>query len=85
MVGSIFSLGSVPGKSVQAGGFEAGFAGLADGFAAAGVFVVGGDVADTGVQPDGVGVGLDDGQLGPQGGGVGDRQQVWPLGLDGGR
>jgi hypothetical protein len=61
---------------------EAVAAGLADGVAAAVVFVVGGDVADAGVQPDGVVLGLDavvfEGELA----GVAGLLRVRPVGLD---
>jgi hypothetical protein len=50
LAGRIFAFGSVCGKAVEAGLFEAGLAGLADGFSSSGVFVVGGDVADAGVR-----------------------------------
>jgi hypothetical protein len=66
----------VPGKASEPGLFQPGLAGLADSFAATFVLVVGGDVADPGVQPDGVVVLADDGQLGTQGGGVADGEQV---------
>jgi len=59
--------------------FEACLAGFADGFSAAVVFVVGGDVADAGVQPDGVVVDSGDGELGAQGG----RVQAWSVGVPG--
>ena len=67
------------GESSQPGLFEACLAGLADGFSAAVVFVVGGDVADAGVQPDGVVVDPGDGELGAQGGRVADREQIEAL------
>jgi hypothetical protein len=49
--------------------FQAGFAGLADLFAAFFVLVVGGDVADLCVESDAVVVLADDGELGAQSGG----------------
>lgn len=64
MAGRMVSLGAVPGKASDAGLFEAGFTGLADGLAASFVFVVGRDVADALVEPDGVVVSPDDGQFG---------------------
>jgi hypothetical protein len=82
LAGLIFPLDSVSGKSVQAGGLQAGFAGFADGLAAALVFIVGGDVADAGVQPDRVVVPPDGSQLGSQGGRVGDGEQMRVLGSD---
>jgi hypothetical protein len=42
----------VGGKAAESGLFQAGFAGFADLLAASFVFVVGGDVADPGVEPD---------------------------------
>jgi hypothetical protein len=69
----------VVGKPGVGGLGEAVAAGLPDGGAAAGVFVVGGDVADAGVQSSGVVLVLDDDELGAQDGGVGDRQQVGPF------
>jgi hypothetical protein len=48
---------AVPGKPAEPGLFQAGLASLADGLTASFVFVVGGDVADAGVQPDPVVVG----------------------------
>jgi hypothetical protein len=55
---------------------------LAASGAAALVLVVGGDVADAGVQADGVVLDADDGEFGAQDGGVADRVQVRPVGLD---
>ena len=75
-------MGVVGCQAPLAGGFHAVFSGLADGWAAAGVFVVGGDVSDAGVQPDRVVVVPDAGQLGTQRGGVGDRVQVRVLAFD---
>ncbi len=49
---------------------------------AAFVLVVGRDVADAGVQPDGVVLDAYDGELGAQDRWVGDRVEVWPVGLD---
>jgi hypothetical protein len=43
---------AVPGKPAEPGLFEPGLALFADGFATSLVFVVGGDVADAGVQAD---------------------------------
>src|ERR671910_1432087 len=45
-------------------------------------FVVGGDVADAGVQPDGVVFGPDVVKFGFEFAGVADLLQVWPLALD---
>ncbi len=73
---------AVPGKPAVAGLFEAGFAGLADGLTSSVVFVVGGDIADAGVQPDGVVVLSDHCELGTQRDRVADREQVRVLGLD---
>jgi hypothetical protein len=66
--------GGEPRKSLAAG--------LADLGAAAGVLIVGGDVADAGVQPDGVVVGADHLQFGAQLVGVADVFQMGPLALD---
>jgi hypothetical protein len=49
--GLIVPVLAVPGKPAEAGGFEPGLAGLADGFASSFVFVVGGDISDAGVEP----------------------------------
>jgi hypothetical protein len=62
------------GDPPQPGLLESGFAGLADLLAAAVVLVVGGDVADAGVQPDAVVVLADPGELGSQGGRVANGQ-----------
>ncbi len=58
-------------------------AGLADCLAAAFVFVVRGDVADSLVEPDRVVLDPDGVELGAQDGRVFDREQVRPLALDG--
>ena len=50
--------------------------------AAAFVLVIGGDVSDRGVQADRVVLDADDGELGAKHCGVGDRVEVWPVGLD---
>ena len=50
--------------------------------AAALVLVIGCDVADAGVQADGVVLDADDRELGAQDGGIVDRVEVWPVGLD---
>jgi hypothetical protein len=65
-----------------AGVSESAFAGGADAWAAAVVLVGGGDVADPGVQPGRVVLVADDGELGPQDGGVADAVEVRPVGLD---
>ena len=57
-------------------------AGLADAVAASVVFVVGGDVADPGVQAHGVVLGADAVELGLENAGVGDLLQVRPVALD---
>jgi len=49
LAGRIVSFCLVSGKAAQSGLFEAGFAGLADGFASSFVLVVWGDVADAGM------------------------------------
>ena len=57
-------------------------AGLADGVSAAVVFVVGGDVADAGVQPDGVVLDPDAVEFGGKVAGVTDLLQVRPVAFD---
>ena len=61
---------------------EAIAAGLADRVAVSVVFVVGGDVADAGVQPDGVVLLADLVQFEVELAGVADLLEVWPVGLD---
>jgi hypothetical protein len=73
---------AVPGKPVEPGLFEAGLALFADGFASSLVFVVGGDVADAGVQAATVVVLAGVGEFGAQRGRVADGEQVRVLGLD---
>ena len=70
------------GDAPQPGGLESCLACFADLLASSFVFVVGGDVADPGVQPDRVVVLADDRELGAQGGGVADGEQMGVLGLD---
>src|SRR5438132_6107869 len=70
------------GDPRPAGVSEASAAGGADPGAAALVLVVRGDVPDPGVQPDGVVLVADVGELGPQGGRVADPVEVRPVGLD---
>ena len=72
----------MPGSALLVGRSHAVGAGCADGVAAAVVFVVGGDVADRFVQPDAVVVDPDAFEFGGEGGGVGDRRQVWVLAFD---
>ena len=55
---------------------------LADGVASSGVFVVGGDISDAGVEADGVVVAAGASQLGFEGGRVVDRFEVGVLGFD---
>jgi len=55
----IVSVLAVVGKAACSSLVQPLTAGRSDGLAAAGVFVVGGDVADPGVQPDGVVLGAD--------------------------
>lgn len=75
----MFSVGSVSGKTYEPGLFEARFTGLADGFSSAFVFVVGGYIADAGMESDRVVVGADRGELGSQGRRIADREQVGVL------
>jgi hypothetical protein len=72
----------MPGKPLQAGLLQSGLARLADRRPAALVLVVGGDVADPGVQPHPVVALPHDRELGAQGRRVADRVQVGPFGLD---
>ena len=65
-------LAAVVGDPQPAGAVETGSAGVADRGAAAFVFVVGGDVADPGVQALGVVLVADRGELGSEDGGVAD-------------
>ncbi len=83
MVGLILPVCPVVGKSLLGSACQALAAGCSDGLAAAGVLVLGGDVADAGVQPGAVVLGPDGVELGAQHGRVGDGVQVRPLGLDG--
>jgi hypothetical protein len=64
------------------GSFQAVAAGLADGFAAAFVFIVGGHVSDRFVKPSRIVFRSHPCQFGFQQGRVGDRLQVRPLSLD---
>ena len=73
VVNLIVPLVAVVGKPALRGVVEALAAGGADGLAPALVFIVGGHVADAGVQADGVVLDLDAVELGPQDGRVGDR------------
>jgi hypothetical protein len=75
-------VGAMVGDALQPGLLESGLACLADRWAAAGVLVVGCDVADAGVQPHAVVALLDDGELGAEDRRVADLGQVGPLGLD---
>jgi hypothetical protein len=72
----------VPGKPLQACLLESGLAGLADRRTAALVLVVGGDIADSGVQPHAVVALADHGEFGAQGRRVADLVEVGPFGLD---
>ena len=79
----IVSVSAVVGKATCSGLVEPLSSGGADGLAAAGVLVRGGDVADAGVQPHGVVLGAHELELGAEHRGVGDRQQVRAFALDG--
>src|ERR1039458_9107537 len=59
-----------------------GDAGAPDPRPAAVVLVIGGDVADAGMEADGVVLGADAGELGVKRGRVGDGGQVWPVALE---
>lgn len=61
---------------------EPAFTSFADGFSSAVVLVIGGDIADSFVQPDGVVVVLSVVELSGQCGRVGDRVQVGVLGFE---
>ena len=74
---------AVVSKTTLVGLVQALAAGGADGLAPALVFIVGGHVADAGVQADGVVLDLDPVELDAEHGRVCDRQQVGPLGLQG--
>jgi hypothetical protein len=69
-------------EAAEAGGLEPGLAGFADGGTTSGVFVVGGDVADSGVEAHGVVSGSDDRQVGSQHGGVDDGFEVRAFGFE---
>ena len=73
----------MPCKASESGLLQAGFAGLADLLTASVVLVVGGDVADPGVEPDAVVVLPNHGELGAQSDGVSDGEEVGVLDLDG--
>ena len=73
-------LGSTVGDPSFACGVRGG--GLAGSLPAPVVLVVGGDVADAGVQPDAVVLGAHSGQLGFELARIANRLQVRPLGLD---
>ncbi len=75
----ILALLSVVGKPAEPGLFESCLSCFADGFSAAFVFVVGGHIADAGVETDGVVVVSSDRQLSPESGRVLDHQQVREL------
>lgn len=80
--GSSGSVGAMVGDAGGAGSGEAGPAGGSDGFSFASVFLVGGDVADAGVEPDGVVVLALDGELGAQHVDVLDELEVGLLDLE---
>jgi hypothetical protein len=73
---------AVPGKPLEAGLLESGLACLADRRAAALVFVVGGHIADPGVEPHAVVALADQRELGAQHRRVADLVEVGPFGLD---
>ena len=68
--GCSFLVGSILLDPLGAGAAQPGGAGAADRRAAAVMLVIGGDVADRGVQPDGVVLAADPGELGIEGGRV---------------
>ena len=79
---ALMALHAMVSDALSVGAVQAGAAGAADRGAAAFVLVGGCDVADAGVQPHGVVLDAYHGELGAQNGGVGDRDEVWPVGLD---
>ena len=81
--GSCSSLaGSILLDPLRVRSFESGDARAADAGTAAVMLVIGGDVPDRGVQPDGVVLAADPGELGIEGGRVGDASgQVRPVAL----
>lgn len=80
MILAVFSAG---GKSGTPGVVEAGAASVSEGLTSAVVLVVGSDVADAFVEPDGVVVGPEPVEFGFQVAGVGDLVQVGPLAFEG--
>jgi hypothetical protein len=64
------------GEASEAGCFESGLAGFADGWSSSFVLVEWGDVADAGVQANAVVVRADDGQVGAEDARVGDGAEV---------
>ena len=68
--------------ALAAGTHEADAAGATDRRAAAFVLVIRGDVADPGMQAHRVVLDANELKLGPEDGRVGDRVEVWPVGLD---
>ncbi len=76
------ALQTMVSDALAAGTHEADAAGATDRRAAAFVLVIRGDVADAGVQADGVVLDAHHGELGAQDGGVIDGVEVWPVGLD---
>ena len=76
------ALQTMVSDALSAGAHEPDAAGAADLRAAAFVLVIRGDVADAGMQPDGVVLDAHELKLGAQDGRVGDRVEVWPVGLD---
>ena len=73
---------TVQRKPSEPGLFQACFSGLADRFSSSLVLVVWSHISHALVQPDGVVVAADHGELGTQGRRVGDREQVGVLDLD---
>ena len=79
---ALMALQAMVSDAVAASVGKADAACASDRRAAAFVFVVGRDVADAGMQPDRVVLDANERELGPQDGGVVDRVEVGPVGLD---
>ena len=73
---------AVPSRPAIAGLFEPGLSCFADGLPSSFVFVVGCEVADAGVESNGIPMFAGDGEFGAQGGRVLDGEQVRVFGLE---
>lgn len=81
-VGLLLGCFSMVSEAPKPSCFEAGLGCFADGRPASSVFVVGGHIADAGMEADPVVSGPDDGQLVARYGRVGDRFEVRVLGFE---